>query len=292
VALGAGSYTSDQLSAAGNALGTVSAEGYTGVSLWGLLGGNSTGTVSNVITDSGKNAILRSYLLATNSSGSQFIISLGEIDPFFGGGKSSSPFVSFAGGNGTAALIFPDLSEAGRNISSLTSLQVLSVSAPPVGAGGVSTSVLLAGNVKNPGVYTRSDLQSFPATTQTVNGNTYTGVALWDFLGANRSEEFNQYVLAEGTDGYEVLFSLAELDPALGAPLDQVPYADINGDFPADGVARIVIPGENHLGRYVSNLSLVEVASVPEPSTIGLPCFGFVGWMVLSRLRARSWMVQ
>jgi hypothetical protein len=257
------------------------------------LGGNLTGTASNVITDSGKNAILRSYLLATNSSGSQYIISLGEIDPFFGGGNSSSPFVSFAGGNGSAALIFPDPSAAGRNIDNLSSLQVLSVAVPKAGVGGVSTSVSLAGNVKSPGVYTASDLQAFPATTQTVNGNTYTGVALWDFLGANRSSEFGQYVLAEGTDGYEVLFSLAELDPALGAPLDLVPYADTNGDFPVNGVARIVIPGENHLGRYVSNLSSVEVASVPEPRTFALLALGIVGCVVLRRSRTRpSTIVQ
>jgi hypothetical protein len=104
-------------------------------------------------------------------------------------------------------------------------------------------------------LYSAADLQNLPLVTRTVNGGTYTGMALWSFLGANTTNEFTQYVLAEGTDGYQVLFSLAELDPSLGAPLDLIPYADTAGQFPANGVARLVIPSDNHAGRYVSNLS-------------------------------------
>ena len=197
------------------------------------------------------------------------MISLGEVDPFFGA-STLAPFIAYAGGNGSPALVFPNAAATGRNIENLTSLQVLAVPAPIAGSGGPSTSFLLSGNVSHPGTYTVADLQNLPSVTQTVNGDTYTGVALWSFLGANTTNEFTQYVLAQGTDGYRVLFSLAELDPSLGAPLDLLPYADTAGQFPANGVARIVIPGDNHAGRYVSNLSLLEVTSIPEPSTVSL----------------------
>ncbi len=288
VNVGAGAYTTDQLSNVAQAVGgTVTANGFTGVSLWGLLGGNTTGASSDVVTDAGKNAILRSYLLATNSSGSQFVISLGEVDPFFGAG-AVAPFIAYAGGNGSPALIFPNAAATGRNIENLASLQVLAVPAPAVGSGGPSASFQLSGNVSHPGTYTAADLQNLPSVTQTVNGDTYTGLALWNFLGANPANEFTQYVLAEGTDGYEVLFSLAELDPSLGAPQDLLPYADTAGQFPADGVVRIVIPGDNHAGRYVSNLSLLEVTSTPEPSTIGLLGVGILSCLVLYRSAART----
>jgi len=72
------------------------------------------------------------------------------------------------------------------------------------------------------------------------------------------------------TDGYEVVFSVAELDPNLGAPNDLVPYADTGGQFPADGLARIVIPGDNHAGRFVSNLDSLDVEAIPEPGTASL----------------------
>ena len=142
--------------------------------------------------------------------------------------------------------------------------------------------------MSHPGTYTAADLQNLPSVTQAVNGDTYTGVALWSFLGANTTNEFTQYVLAEGADGYQVLFSLAELDPSLGAPLDLIPYADTAGQFPVNGVAHLVIPGDNHAGRYVSNLSLLEVTSTPEPSTIGLLRVGILSGLAWYRSGVRT----
>ena len=62
--VGAGGYTSQQFAAATSAVGSVTSNGLTGVSLWSLLGGNSAG-LSDVLTptpdgDNSKNAILRS----------------------------------------------------------------------------------------------------------------------------------------------------------------------------------------------------------------------------------------
>src|ERR1700731_3368918 len=86
-----GSYSTAALSAAATGGDTVNAGGLTGISLWGFLGGanasSPTSPVYGAITTStpngqnGKNAILRYYLVATNGTGQQSVLSLGEIDP-------------------------------------------------------------------------------------------------------------------------------------------------------------------------------------------------------------------
>ena len=269
--VGAGSYSLQQLAAAGSAVGPVSYNGVTGIPLWSLLGGNAAG-MSDVVTstpagDNGKNAILQSYVLATSITGAQSIISLGEIDPFFGGTGAVPDLVAFSGTDAHAELVFPSTGASGRNVVDLASLQILAAPALATGAGGPSTSLALTGNVAQPENYTLSRLQSLPATTETVSGDTYTGVSLWTLLNPTASNVLNQYVLASGTDGYEVLYSLAELDPAFGAAQDLAPYADSLGQFPPEGFARTVIPGANHQGRWISNLDAIEVVATPEPGT-------------------------
>ena len=286
VNLGAGTYTLGRLAGAGAVVGTSTADGFTGVPLWQLLGGNSAGA-SDVLTDSGKNAILRSYVVATTSSGFQSVTSLGELDPFFGGAASKAPFVAYAGTDGNASLIFPGAAAAGRNLNDLSSLQVLSVPALPSGPGGQSTALTLSGNVSQPGIYNLASLQSLPTSKVTIGGDTYTGVPLSILLSPNNPNVFSQYVLAAGTDGYEALFSLAELTSGLGAGNDLVAYADTAGQFPADRVARVVIPGDNHAGRYVSNLDALAVESIPEPGTTALAGFGMLTITALGGLSLR-----
>ena len=270
VSLGAGDYTAAQLGSIASAVGTTQSNGLAGVSLWSLLGGNAAGA-SNVVTstpagDNGKNAILRSYVLATSVTGVQELISLGEIDPFFGGTGSTPDFLAIAGSDGKPELVFPGTNASGRNFADLASLKILAAPALTNGVGGVSSSLTLTGTVALPGTYTLADLQRFPSRTLAVSGDDYTGVPLWTFLNSIGNPATG-YVLASGTDGYQVLYSLAELNPALGAPEDLIPYADTQGQFPGDGFARIVIPGDNHAGRYVSNLDAIAVLATPEPGT-------------------------
>jgi hypothetical protein len=68
--------------------------------------------------------------------------------------------------------------------------------------------------VTNPGAYTKTDLQNdFTPVPETVNGDNYTGVPLWTFLNTNDPNFTDDLVVTAGTDGYEVVLSLAELDP-------------------------------------------------------------------------------
>lgn len=72
------------------------------------------------------------------------------------------------------------------------------------------------------------------------------------------------YVLAEASDGYRVIFSLAELDPGFtDAP---VIVADRLGGETLDthrGPLRIVAPREKRPGRWVRNLVRLSVHQIP-----------------------------
>jgi hypothetical protein len=294
-----GSYTSASLSGIATAGDTVNNGTVTGVSLWGLLGGADAASptsatygaisTSTPTGDDGKNAILRYYLLATGTGGQQSVISLGEIDPSFGGTAAEPAYVAYQTTGGgllsTPELVVPGA--AGRDVSNLTSLQLLSVPALPNGPGGQSTSVQLTGAVAKPGSYTLTTLQhDFTPVMETVSGDTYTGVPLWTFLAATNSNVTDKIVITQGTDGYEVVLSLAELDPALGGnPQDLLPYADTGGNFPGDGVARTIFPNDNKHGRWMSNLDYVDVASVPEPASLTLLGIGMMATAALRRRR-------
>jgi hypothetical protein len=278
-----GSYSTAALAGLANVSDTVGYGGLTGISLWGLLGGadasSPTAPIYGAITtstppgDNGKNAILRYYLVAAGGNGAQSVVSLGEIDPSFGGTAPVSAFVAFAGA-GNALLAAPQLVVPGmtaRDVSNLASLRLLAAPALPAASGGVSSIIALSGQVSRPGSYSLKDLQSdFAPVQETVSGDAYTGVPLWTFLDAG-GDVIDGIVTTAGTDGYEVVLALAELDPALGGnPGDFLPYADTGGDFPDDSVARTILPGDNKHGRWLSNLDSIDVAAVPEPGSLPL----------------------
>jgi hypothetical protein len=262
-------------------------------SLWSLLGGggSTSGTMvagppGGTTTDFGgistftptgdnaKNAILHDYLVVSNGTQNS-VVSLGEIDPNFVGAGSSANYVLQSNGS---TVSFEDLNTgaSGRDLSNVTSILLTSVPAltSEPDPAPQSSAVLLGGNVTAPGSYTKSQLASdFAPTVETVNNDTYTGVPLYTFLDPDNSDILNQYVAIGATDGYEVVLSLAELDPALGGNSgDLLPYADSNGNFPGDAVARDILPGDTPFahGRWNSDVDSIQVASVPEPGSLAM----------------------
>ena len=295
-----GNYTIAEL----QSLPSTTVGAYTGVSLWTFLGDGS-----DVIVGSGKNAILRNYVIATGSNGSQSLVSLGEINPNFGGNTSQPDLVAYER-NGqllsSPQLIVPQDTSGARNVTNLASLNVLSVPQAPTGPGGYSTqfTVSVPGNV--PVSVDLNTLKSFPSVIETVSyqaggmpvTQTFTGVPVWNLLsqlqlGATQNDILTKYLTATGSDGYKVFFSLAEFDPNLGAPAYPmeaiVAYADSNGPLIDSGFARLVIPGDNFGGRFVSNLVNLEVVNaVPEPTSALLLISGLAAIALLTWSQNRS----
>jgi len=207
----AGSYSTAALSSAATPADTVNIGGFTGITLWGLLGGanaaNANSPIYGAITTStpsgynGKNSILRYFLRASGAGGQTSVVSLGEIDPNFGGTASNSAnpaFVAFQATGGsllaTPVLVVPNAT--GRNVSNLTGLQLLAVPALPSGGSGVSRSVQLSGDVNAPGTYTQTDMQNdFTPVTLNIPGATYTGIPLWTFLNPSDNNSLDQIVI-------------------------------------------------------------------------------------------------
>jgi|SRR6516225_4530170 DMSO/TMAO reductase YedYZ molybdopterin-dependent catalytic subunit len=137
------------------------------------------------------------------------------------------------------------------------------------------SSFEVTGAVKQPLTLTADDLAKMPrATVRTINNGmetVYEGVWLHEVLkkaGVPQGSELRGkalagYVLAEARDGYEVVFSLGELDPSF---IDnEILLADTaNGKplFGAQGRFRLVVPKDKPGARSVRMLTKLEVVQL------------------------------
>jgi hypothetical protein len=265
------------------AAGVPVSDTYTGTTLWNLL--NTVG--GGVDTTTAKNDILSKYVIATGSDGYSAVFSLGEIDPQFGNravmiaSSDKAGQLGPSGADGLSRVVVPGDIAGGRYVSDLVSLQVVSLPEPgPGGAGGISPSATLSGAVADPMIITPQKLSQLINQTVTESAtylaggtpvsDTYTGVSLWNLIQdsglltnpAIKNDVLNFVVVATGSDGYRAVFSLGEIDPMFGNQPDIVAYADQKGQLGptgADGALRIVVPGDVAGGRYVSNLTSLQV---------------------------------
>jgi DMSO/TMAO reductase YedYZ molybdopterin-dependent catalytic subunit len=136
-------------------------------------------------------------------------------------------------------------------------------------------TVQVAGDVKQALTLTADDLTKMPRATVHIAGSAketvYEGVWLHEVLkkagvplgGDLRGKALTSYVLAEAQDGYQVVFSLVELDPTF---IDnEVLLADSANGQPlsgAQGRFRLVAPKEKHGSRSVHLLTKLEVVQV------------------------------
>lgn len=297
-------YSIGQLQAMSSFSQTVGGDTYVGVSLWSLLGGTANGNSSMIIASDGNtvNRVLRNYLVLTGAGGAQSLVSAGEISPVFGG-NGLPPYLVAYQKNGVLldapTLIVPQDATGTRNLAGLTGISVQTV-AGATGPGGQSTSFTLTG-AQNP--YNLAALQALPTTT--VNGVTYssagqpqgpfsfTGVSftnLLDSAGLGGLDARTSYVIATGSDGYKTVYSLAELDSDYGLAGRLVAY-EVNGSgsLGTAGFARTVLPGDLRGGRYVSNLTSIEVvATVPEPEGFAMLGAGLALIVLVKRRRERG----
>lgn len=118
-------------------------------------------------------------------------------------------------------------------------------------------------------------LQALPAVKQVAGTNTYTGVSLWTLLNSSvgiqidaaaMNDILNYYVVATGSDGYQVVLSMGEISPQFGNQPDLIAYALNGAPLGANGFARLVLPNDVKSGRFVSKLIGLEVIRVaPKP---------------------------
>ena len=136
-------------------------------------------------------------------------------------------------------------------------------------------SVQVTGAVKQSLTLTAGDLAKMPRSTVRMMNNgmetVYEGVWLHEVLkkaGVPQGSELRGkalagYVLAEAQDGYQVVFSLGELDPAF---IDnEILLADTaNGKplFGAQGRFRLVVPKDKPGARSVRMLTRLDVVQL------------------------------
>lgn len=96
------------------------------------------------------------------------------------------------------------------------------------------------------------------------------GVALVEVLRAEgaplgkalRGDALASYVRVTATDGYQVVFSLGELDADMGAA--KVVLVDRHEGKPLDakdGPLRLVVPGDQRPARWIRNVTTIELLS-------------------------------
>jgi hypothetical protein len=87
-----------------------------------------------------------------------------------------------------------------------------------------------------------------------------TGIQLGDSL---RGPKMAQVLVAEASDGYKVVFALAELDPVFATR--EVILADKRDGKPLDskqGPLRIVAPGDKRPARWIREVTTLRVVAV------------------------------
>ena len=135
-----------------------------------------------------------------------------------------------------------------------------------------ASTLAIAGDVPHPLMLSEADLQSLPRVTVTFTDHgtttTYDGVLVSELLkragaplGSDlRGAALATYVLAGAKDGYQVVFSLGELDPDLSR--SRIIVADRADGKPIDdghGPFRIVSPQDTRGARSIRMLQRLEV---------------------------------
>lgn len=161
---------------------------------------------------------------------------------------------------------------AKKRVLCLIMLVLLEVDPPCVPAQPAEAAVAVSGAVEHPLTLTAHDLSAMPRSQAALDEHGkvvhYEGVLVSDILkkaGAPTGEKLRgkalaTYILAKARDGYQVVYSLAELDPALtegnilvADRTDGKPLSDSAGPF------RLVAPTDKKMARSVRMLERLEV---------------------------------
>jgi DMSO/TMAO reductase YedYZ molybdopterin-dependent catalytic subunit len=149
-------------------------------------------------------------------------------------------------------------------------------------AGGYSPQFTITGQVQTPATYDQDSLAALPHSKENVTfltktgsqSGSFTGVLLWDLLNKagiqsdpTRNGQF-QYIEVTGTDCYQVVLALGELNPNFGG--EQVLVADGENGAPLGsdtGFARLIVPGDKFGARDTFWITNIQVLSGPPPDS-------------------------
>jgi len=139
-------------------------------------------------------------------------------------------------------------------------------------ADAAPATLIVGGDVATPLTLTPADIKAMPRTTVNVREGDrqmrYDGVLAGELLrraGAPVGRDLTgkaiaTYVRVSAKDGYQVVFSIAELDPAFTA--NEIIVADtVDGNALPNqqGPLRLVAPHDSHASRWVRMLQRIEV---------------------------------
>jgi DMSO/TMAO reductase YedYZ molybdopterin-dependent catalytic subunit len=160
----------------------------------------------------------------------------------------------------------------------LLALIVSAVAAPPQTQAPGDSALVVKGAVKQELLLTAADLKAMTRVKVSAKDHDgvareYEGVALQALLakagaslgGELRGKNMTMVVVAEASDGYHAVFSLAELDADFSNT--QVLVADMEDGKPLDaqhGPLRLVVPGDKRQGRWVRMLKTISVQKTAE----------------------------
>ena len=160
-------------------------------------------------------------------------------------------------------------------LGTLLTLASMPTAASPQERGASVGALVVAGDVKTPLSISPTELRNWPRTRVEVKEGDHTvvyeGVLVGEILkraGAQLGAELRDggvatYVIASAPDGYQVLFSLGELDPDLTN--SGIIVADTVDGQPLgakQGPLRIVAPKETRGARWIRQLEGLQVVRV------------------------------
>jgi hypothetical protein len=151
-------------------------------------------------------------------------------------------------------------------------------SAPMGQMSGMAKSTVPAGPLKitfgdKSAEWTPATLAALPHKTITVHNEhtkadeTYSGVQLIDLLtplGVHdkpRGKDFRLYLVAAGSDGYEVVYSIGEVTPDVSSATVIVADAENGKPIADDGPLKMVATEEKRPARWVRNLAAIRVVA-------------------------------
>jgi DMSO/TMAO reductase YedYZ molybdopterin-dependent catalytic subunit len=143
----------------------------------------------------------------------------------------------------------------------------------PAPAPAVPPTLKISGDVRTPLALAPEELKAMPRARVQIKDEdgravSYEGVLVSELLkragaplgGDLRGNAVATYVVASASDGYQVVFSLAELDPGFtGSEIIVADTIDGKPLFPYQGPLRIVAPKDTRAARSIRMLERLDV---------------------------------